>query len=195
MKIRLVVFGIALCFVAAAASAQDPSIRVSTFATLPQVAPLNPGNPEGMAADSFGLLHVSTFDVSNICFSLPASPPNAFNYIFTYNQFGHLVAQTPFVPCGAPLGMQAIGHKLYVIDVFYGQVDRYQLPLTNTSAPDATYNICGGFLVAFGLPVKNGGPFCVLTDMKLGPDGRLYMADSGAGPAFVFSPNFETGRI
>jgi hypothetical protein len=138
---------------------------------------------------------VSTFDTSNICFSLPGSPPNAFNYIFTYNQHGHLVAQTPFVPCGAPLGMQAIGNKLYVIDVFYGQVDRYQLPLTSTSAPDATYDICGGFLVAFGLPVKNGGPFCTLTDMKLGPDGRLYMTDTGAGPAFVFSPNFETGRI
>jgi DNA-binding beta-propeller fold protein YncE len=171
------------------------SIRVSTFATLPLVAPLNPGNPEGMTADDFGLLYVNTFDTSNICFSLPASPPNAFNYIFTYDRWGSLVAQTPFVPCGAPLGMQAVGNKLYVIDVFYGQVDRYQLPLTAISTPDATYNICGGFLVAFGLPVKNGGPFCALNDMKLGPDGRLYMADNGAGPAFVFSTNFETGRI
>jgi hypothetical protein len=91
--------------------------------------------------------------------------------------------------------MQAIGHKLYVIDVFYGQVDRYELPLTDTSTPEATYNVCGGFLVAFGLPVKNNGPFCALNDMKLGPDGRLYMADNGAGPAFVYSPNFETGHI
>jgi hypothetical protein len=179
----------------AAQGGEVRSIPVSTFATLPLVAPFNPGNPEGMTADDFGLLHVNTFDVSNICFSLPGTSVNTFNYIFTYDRFGHLLAQTPFVPCGAPLGMQAVGDKLYVIDVFYGQVDRYQLPLTDTSTPDATYNICGGFLVAFGLPVKNGGSFCALNDMKLGPDGRLYMADNGAGPAFVFSTNFETGRI
>ena len=206
------------------------SIPVSTFATLPLVGPINPGNPEGMAADDFGLLHVNTFDTSNICYTLPSAtaavanaatpdvgsaelrrfleshqhadsaphpppPANTFNYIFTYDQFGHLVAQTPFVPCGAPLGMQAIGHKLYVIDVFYGQVDRYKLPLTDTSTPEATYNVCGGFLVAFGLPVKNNGPFCALNDMKLGPDGRLYIADNGAGPAFVFSSCCLAGHI
>jgi hypothetical protein len=210
--------------------AATASIPVSTFATLPLIGPINPGNPEGMAADDFRLLHVNTFDTSNICFTLPsataavanaatpdigsaelrrfleshhqagsAAPPpppaNTFNYILTYDRFGRLVAQTPFVPCGAPLGMQAIGHKLYVIDVFYGQVDRYQLPLTDTSTPEATYDVCGGFLVAFGLPVKNNGPFCALNDMKLGPDGRLYIADNGAGPAFVFSPNYETGHI
>jgi len=208
--------------------AATASIPISTFATLPLIGPLNPGNPEGMAADDFGLLHVNTFDTSNICTTLPsataavanaatrdvgsaelrrfleshrhadsapAPPANTFNYIFTYDPFGKLVAQTPFVPCGAPLGMQTIGQHLYVIDVFYGQVDRYKLPLTDTSTPDATYNVCGGFLVAFGLPVKNTGPFCALNDMKLGPDGRLYIADNGAGPAFVFSTCCETGHI
>ena len=70
---------------------------------------------------------------------------------------------------------------------FHGQVDRYRLPLTNTSTPEATYNVCGGFLVAFGLPVKNNGPFSRLHAMKLGLNGRLYIADNGAGPAFVFN--------
>ena len=208
--------------------AATTSIPVSTFATLPLIGPLNPGNPEGMAADDFGLLHVNTFDTSNICYTLPsataavanaatpdvgsaelrrfleshrhadsapAPPANTFNYIFTYDQNGHLVTKTPFVPCGSPLGMHAVNNNLYVIDVFYGQVDRYKLPLTATSTPDATYNVCGGFLVAFGLPVKNTGPFCALNDLKAGPDGRLYIADNGAGPAFVFSTCCETGHI
>ncbi len=221
---------VAVAAVSTAYAGSTHHVRVSTVATLPLIGPINPGNPEGMAGDDFGLLHVNTFDTSNICYTLPSAtaavanaatpnvgsaelrrflaahqhngsapppppPANTFNYIFTYDKFGHLVAQTPFVPCGAPLGMQAIGHKLYVIDVFYGQVDRYQLPLTDTSTPEATYDVCGGFLVAFGLPVKNNGPFCALNDMKLGPDGRLYMADNGAGPAFVYSPNYETGHI
>ena len=67
--------------------------------------------------------------------------------------------------------------------------------VTDTSTPEAAYDVCGGFLVAFGLPVKNNGPFCALNDMKRGPDGRLYIADNGAGPAFVFSPYCETGHI
>ena len=53
--------------------AATASIPVSTFATLPLIGPLNPGNPEGMAADDFGLLHVNTFDTSNICFTLPSA--------------------------------------------------------------------------------------------------------------------------
>lgn len=218
---------LAIAAVSTAHAADTASIPVSTFATLPLIAPLNPGNPEGMTADDSGLLHVNTFDTSNICFTLPSAaaavvnastpytgsaelqqflqshqnanstppPANTFNYIFTYDRHGRLVTQTPFVPCGAPLGMQSVGDKLYVIDVFYGQVNRYRLPLTGTSTPDATYNVCGGFLVAFGLPVKNTGPFCALNDIKLGPDGRLYIADNGAGFPFVFSFNFETGRI
>ena len=174
---------------AAYAGSPDAPIPVSTFATLPSVpapAPTFPGNPEGMTADQFGMLHVNTFDIG-VC----APGATTVNYILTYNRFGHLVTQTPFTQCSAPLGMQAVGDKLYVIDVFFGQVNRYQLPLTNTSAPETTYSICGGFLVAFGLP----GTFCALNDMKLGPDGRLYIADNGAGPAFVGSSNFETGHI
>jgi hypothetical protein len=29
----------------------------------------------------------------------------------------------------------------------------------------------------------------------LGPDGRLYMSDNGAGPSFVFSDKYRNGRI
>src|ERR1039457_6161736 len=55
--------------------AATASIPVSTFATLPLVGPINPGNPEGMAADDFGLLHVNTFVTSNICYKLPSATP------------------------------------------------------------------------------------------------------------------------
>ncbi len=56
------------------------------------------------------------------------------------------------------------------------------------------YDICGGFLAAFGI----GAPpesFCALNANDIGPDGRVYISDNGAGPSFVFSDKFRNGRI
>jgi len=88
-----------------------------------------------------------------------------------------------------PAGTQ----KLYVNDVLNGDMMVYDLPLTATSRP-VVYDICGGFLAAFGI----GAPpeqFCALNANDIGPDGRVYISDNGAGPSFVYSDKFRNGRI
>jgi DNA-binding beta-propeller fold protein YncE len=69
---------------------------------------------------------------------------------------------------------------------------RYDLPLTDDSEPSFVYHICGGFIVAFGL---SNGEFCGLNANDIGPDGRLYISDNGAGPSFVFTDKYRKGRI
>jgi hypothetical protein len=88
-----------------------------------------------------------------------------------------------------PAGKQ----QLFVNDVLNGDMMVYDLPLTPTSKP-VVFDICGGFLAAFGI----GGPpesFCALNANDVGPDGRVYISDNGAGPSFVFSDKFRNGRI
>src|SRR6185503_20242462 len=93
-----------------------------------------------------------------------AATPGTPNFIFAWDAAGNLKSKTPFIGCeggfmAAPLGMHVIGSQLFVIDVFTGVVYRYALPLTNTSTPDRSYPICGGFFAAFG---PNQSAFCAL---------------------------------
>jgi hypothetical protein len=99
------------------------------------------------------------------------------------------------LPLGrAPLGMAADRNYLYVNEVLNGDILRYTLPVTSNSVPERVYDICGGFIVAFGLGAP-GAEFCALNANDLGPDGRLYMSDNGAGPSFVFSEDYRNGRL
>ena len=75
-----------------------------------------------------------------------------------------------------------------------GDILRYTLPLRSNSVPERVYDICGGFIVAFGLGAP-GAEFCALNANDIGPDGRLYMTDNGAGPSFVFSEDYRNGRL
>lgn len=166
------------------------SSDVRTFAILPEMSAPDAsdpgksvavGHPEGVTADRQGNVYVATFETS---FD---------NYIYVYDRLGRL-RTTLTIPAGqAPLGMVTDDKYLYVNEVLNGDVLRYNLPLTSTSKP-VVYDICGGFLVAFGLG-KPGTEFCALNANDLGPDGRLYMSDNGAGPSFAFSDRFRNGRI
>lgn len=165
--------------------------EVRTFAILPESLandPANPGellrvgHPEGLTADAEGNVYAATFET------------NASNFIYVFNPLGGLIVSLPIPQGRAPLGMVTDEQFLYVNDVLNGDILRYQLPVTNRSEPVAVYDICGGFLAAFGI----GAPpeqFCALNSNDLGPDGRLYMSDNGAGPSFVFSERFRNGRI
>lgn len=174
----------------------DADGDVRTFAILPEsVAPdpdnpgrvLQLGHPEGLTVDTTGYVYAATFDVG---FQ---------NYIYVYDPAGRLDARVSVpmdgLPLGrAPLGMVADRNYLYVNEVLNGDVLRYTLPVTSASVPERVYDICGGFIVAFGLGAP-GTEFCALNANDIGPDGRVYMSDNGAGPSFVFSENFRNGRI
>lgn len=163
---------------------------VRTFAVLPESLapdPNNPGrvlpigHPEGLTADAQGNIYAATFET------------NVANFIYVYNPSGALIVTLPVPEGRAPLGMVTNDQFLYVNDVLNGDIMRYDLPVSAASVP-FVYDICGGFLAAFGI----GGPpesFCALNANDLGPDGRLYMSDNGAGPSFVFSDRFRNGRI
>jgi hypothetical protein len=194
-----------------------PNLPVTRFATLPS----NASNPEGMTADAQGNIYANSFNTAIPCtattrvsdsaiagakalmaarggnVSTSEIAPGTPNFIFVYDANGALKSATPFLGCegglmAAPLGMHVIGNQLFVIDVFTGVVHRYNLPLTNTSTPDRSYPICGGFFAAFG---PDPSTFCALNDMKKGPDDRLYLANNAAGPLFVFSNCCLTGQI
>src|SRR5207253_2506236 len=113
--------------------------------------------------------------------------------IYVYDQLGQLKVTLPVEAGRAPLGMVTDANFLYVNEVLNGDILRYDLPVTPTSKP-RVYDVCGGFLVAFGLGAP-GAQFCALNAVDLGPDGRLYMSDNGAGPSFSFSEKFRNGRI
>jgi sugar lactone lactonase YvrE len=187
---------------AAGAQITDRDGDVRTFAILPGASgpdPNNAGNilaighPEGLTADADGNVYAATFETNFDS-----------NFIYVWDPAGRLTVTVP-VPSGrAPLGMVTTCHNpsrrcpagpqyLFVNDVLNGDIMRYQLPLTPTSQP-AIYDVCGGFLAAFGI----GAPaekFCALNANDIGPDGRLYISDNGAGPSFVFSDKFRNGRI
>lgn len=195
-------FLLILIFCVAVGSAASAQVRegddgdVRTFAILPESVeadPANPGrvlhlgHPEGLAVDTTGYVYAATFDVG---FQ---------NYIYVYDPAGRLDARVAVpmdgLPLGrAPLGMVADRNYLYVNEVLNGDVLRYELPLTSASLPERVYDVCGGFIVAFGLGAA-GSEFCALNANDLGPDGRLYITDNGAGPSFVFSENFRNGRL
>jgi sugar lactone lactonase YvrE len=170
--------------------------EVRTFAILPESMAQDPdnagqvlhlGHPEGLAVDTTGYVYAATFDVG---FQ---------NYIYVYDPAGRLDARISVpmdgLPLGrAPLGMVADRDYLYVNEVLNGDILRYRLPVTSTSLPERVYDICGGFIVAFNLG-EPGKEFCALNANDLGPDGRLYMSDNGAGPSFVFSEDFRNGRL
>jgi len=202
-KILFAVAAVGL-LVPATAGAQntDRDGDVRTFAILPAMSgadPNNPGavlaigHPEGLTADVAGNVYAATFETN---FDT--------NFIYVWDPAGRLTVTVP-VPSGrAPLGMVTSCHnpsrtcpagtqKLYVNDVLNGDMMVYDLPLTATSRP-VVYDICGGFLAAFGI----GAPpeqFCALNANDIGPDGRVYISDNGAGPSFVYSDKFRNGRI
>jgi sugar lactone lactonase YvrE len=170
--------------------------EVRLFAILPEAVTPDPnrpgeilpvGHPEGVTADSAGNIYAATFEVG------------IQNFIHVFDPQGGRKVSVPVpmdgLPLGrAPLGMVADERSLYVNEVLNGDLLRYDLPLTATSVPVVVYDVCGGFIVAFGLGAP-GKEFCALNANDLGPDGRLYMSDNGAGPSFVFSDRFRNGRI
>lgn len=169
---------------------------VRTFAVLPERVepdPSNPGqfvqvgHPEGLEVDRNGYVYAATFE------------SNFSNHIYVYAPDGHLDALLAVPPDGkplgrAPLGMVSNAEYLYVNEVLNGDILRYRKPVKTGDLPDRVYDICGGFIAAFGL-ADPGTEFCALNDIDLGPDGRLYIGDNGAGPTFVFSDAFRNGRI
>lgn len=173
-----------------AARAQAEGSDVRLFAVLPErVSPdpadpsrlLREGHPEGITADAAGNVYAATFET--------AVP----NFIYVFDPSGALKVTLPVPEGRAPLGMVTNEQFLYVNDVLNGDVMRYDLPVTPTSQPQV-YDVCGGFLAAFGMGAP-GREFCALNAIDLGPDGRLYMSDNGAGPSFVFSERFRNGRL
>ena len=171
-----------------AQATEDSDVR--TFATLPERVGSDPsdpgrpmalGHPEGLTADAEGNVYAATFDVG---FQ---------NYIYVYEPGGRLRTALPTPHDTAPLGMVTDERYLYVNEVLYGSILIYDLPLTVDSVP-RVYNICGGFLAAFGVGTP-GKEFCALNANDLGPDGRLYISDNGAGPSFTGSEKFRNGRI
>jgi sugar lactone lactonase YvrE len=167
---------------------EDSDVR--TFAILPERVGSDPsdpgrsvalGHPEGLTADPRGNVYAATFDVG-----FP-------NYIYVYEPGGRLRTALRTPDNTAPLGMVTDDRYLYVNEVLNGDILRYDLPLTVNSVP-RVYDICGGFLAAFesGAARKE---FCALNANDLGPDGRLYISDNGAGPSFTGSEDFRNGRI
>jgi sugar lactone lactonase YvrE len=163
---------------------------VRTFAILPEVVTPDPndpgrslpvGHPEGVTADRQGNIYAATFEVG------------LDNFIYVYDRVGRLRTTVKIAAGRAPLGMVTTDRYLYVNEVLNGDVLRYDLPLTSASVP-VVYDLCGGFLVAFGAGAP-GSDFCALNANDIGPDGRLYISDNGAGPSFVFSDRFRNGRI
>ena len=190
-QVRALVFAaVAVCLLTpvAAQAQEERGSDVRLFAILPESFasdPNNPGetlrvgHPEGVTADSHGNVYAATFEVG------------LQNYIYVFNPLGGLQVSLPVPQGRAPLGMATNEQYLYVNDVLNGDILQYRLPVTDRSQP-AVYDVCGGFLAAFGL---NEGEFCALNANDLGPDGRLYISDNGAGPSFVFSERFRNGRI
>lgn len=173
---------------------------VVRFATLPPGAP---GHPEGLTADAAGNIYAASFELTQVFNPAAPAPEGPFptrrkgpqgdpvapfqhNYIYTFSPNGRLLTSTPLAPFVVPLGMVAVGNSLYVNDVINGDVLRFTLPLTPTSVPAFTYDICGGFVVAFGAP----GEFCALNANDEGPGGLIYVSDNGAGDF-----GFTNGRI
>ena len=157
------------CTVAAGVvQAQERTSDVRTFAILPERVesdPNNPGqliragHPEGITADADGNVYAATFDVG------------VANFIYIFDTIGALKVTLPFPEGRAPLGMVTDRQFMYVNDVLNGDLLRYNLPITSTSQPTAIYDVCGGFLAAFGIGAP-GREFCALNSNDIGPDGR-----------------------
>jgi DNA-binding beta-propeller fold protein YncE len=158
---------------------------VVRFATLPPGAP---GHPEGLAADAAGNIYAASFELTELSgVPAPVGPfphrkkgpqgdpvaPFHHNYIYVFGHNGRLEVSTPLPPFVVPLGMVVAGNYLYVNDVINGDVLKYALPLTPSSLPASTYDLCGGF--------TGFGEFCALNANDAGPDGRIYISDNGAG--------------
>jgi sugar lactone lactonase YvrE len=136
--------------------AQGDEGGVVRFATLPP----GPGHPEGITADGDGNIYAATFDFTTT------------NVIHVFRRNGRLRTTTP-VP-GAPLGL-AVGPdgNLYVANFGLGSVQKFSLPLTPTSAPAATFAVCGG-----------PGAGCGLNAIAFDAAGDLYVSDSFGGNIF-----------
>jgi len=179
-RFALIFFGSIALAVATASGAPSDGWQlpefgpVERFATLPaRSSPTGvaEGHPEGLCADSQGNIYADSFEQ-------PTSTGYVLNYIYTFRHDGKLLTATPlpistsFSP--VPLGCAAKGNKLYVNDVYGGNELEYSLPLNDSSLPDRTFPICGGF-------IGNPGLTCGLNANYVGPDGRVYMSDNGAG--------------
>ncbi|HLJ87085.1 MAG TPA: hypothetical protein VKZ53_09685 [Candidatus Angelobacter sp.] len=204
---------------AASVSAQTgfPLARQEVVATRFGTIPENfPQHPEGLTADDDGNVYAASFELTQFLASstsgsgtethplrrlLPAvgkdadgkpRVPFAFNYIYVFGQDGELKTAMPMPSFSVPLGIWVVKDNLYINDVINGNELRYKLPLSPTSVPAQTYSICGGFKQSF--PGGDPATFCALNGNYNGPDGRIYMADNGAGPD-VAPPGFLKGRI
>lgn len=197
-----------------APSAQADAGGVVRFGTLPPGAP---GHPEGLAADENGNIYAASFELTAVAPPMLGGPfpprrkgpqgdplpPFDLNYIYTFGSNGRLKTSTPLPEFGSlgapvvPLGMVVSGSNLFANDVFNGDAHWLELELTPSSSPVAVFHICGGFVSAFFDP----GAFCALNANDVGPDGRVYMSDNGAGPnviagaGAVFQDSFLNGRI
>jgi sugar lactone lactonase YvrE len=197
------------------ARAADTSCGVERFAEIPLGAP---GHPEGLAEDCAGNIYAASFELTasaanqlgvtadNAPKFFPRrvrsaggapQPPFAQNYIYVFGSDGKLKTSVPLPEGFVPLGMVATCRELYVANVFGGDIAEFKTPLQTGSTPSRIFDLCGGFLAAFGAP----GVFCALNDLDIGRlDGFVYATDNGAGPGafppgFPHNPEFNKGKI
>jgi len=132
--------------------------KVQRFATLPKPGP---GFPEGIAADADGNIYVATFDFTQT------------NNLYVFRRNGRLRTTIP-LPGVAPLGLAlSAAGDLYVADFGNGNVLKFAPPFTSSSAPVATFAVCGG---------AGGG--CGLNAFAFDAAGNLYVSDSFGGKVF-----------
>jgi DNA-binding beta-propeller fold protein YncE len=204
----------------AATSAPDLQAEaggVVRFATLPPGAP---GHPEGLAADAAGNIYAASFELAPVACpggtdcprpfprgrkgpQADPAAPFAVNYIYTFAPNGRLTTSTALpvlepLPgvflSRVPLGMVVAGNKLYVNDVLYGDLLEYTLPLTLSSVP-VVYDVCGGFIIAFGLGLP--GEFCALNaagDVGIF-NGRIMVVDPSTGTVGEFYDGDAAGEL
>ena len=136
----------------------DRDNKVERFATLPKPGP---GLPEGIAADADGNIYVATFDFTQT------------NNLYVFRRNGRLRTTIP-LPGVAPLGLAlSAAGDLYVADFGNGNVLKFAPPFTSSSAPVATFAVCGG---------AGGG--CGLNAIAFDAAGNLYVSDSFGGKVF-----------